>query len=235
MVETVKQKHTYSVEPEIYAYSPSCTYSHTLVTLEVHTPEPSEAYKNQYVFCANNPVNFTDPSGLAPRLWAVDSTGRGYYSPDIDWGNNDSRWGGRGAGAGSQRGGGGHSGWNPSGHARVLGGSHIGGYHGGGAEKGVVTLLFDNGYAQRYHFTGGGAGFGDYAISVTMGGHAYGVYHPSDFEGSFANVSLGWWNIYGWPGGSGGWSWEVGLPGINGSYQGYWTTEPPYKYEDECK
>ena len=64
MVETVKQKHTYSVEPEIYAYSPSCTYSHTLVTLEVHTPEPSEAYKNQYVFCGNNPVMFVDPFGL---------------------------------------------------------------------------------------------------------------------------------------------------------------------------
>lgn len=51
---------------------------------------------NQYVFCGNNPVNVTDPDGLAPQLIGVDSTGRAYYSGDRDWGSYDSRCGGQG-------------------------------------------------------------------------------------------------------------------------------------------
>lgn len=68
MVATLEYKRADPVEAQTYASPLSCTYSDTLVTVKVHTPEPSEAHKNQYVFCANNPVNFRDPDGLA-TVW----------------------------------------------------------------------------------------------------------------------------------------------------------------------
>lgn len=120
--------------------------------------------------------------------------------------------------------------WNPSGQACVLAGRHIGGYVGAGGQGGNVTLLFDNGYAQDYQYIGGGAGFGGFLLSITMGGRVYGVYQPADFAGPFTSVSFAWWTFYGWPGGSGRWSWELGLPGISGSYQGYWMSGSPYRY-----
>jgi len=64
MVAALEYKHAGPVEAQTCA-SPFCfTYSDTLVTLEVHTPEPSEAHKNQYVAFGNNPVMFVDPWGL---------------------------------------------------------------------------------------------------------------------------------------------------------------------------
>lgn len=64
MVATLEYKHAEPLEAESYASPLCCTYSETHVSVQVHTPEPSEAHKNQYVFCGNNPVMFVDPFGL---------------------------------------------------------------------------------------------------------------------------------------------------------------------------
>lgn len=119
------------------------------------------------------------------------------------------------------------SSWNPTGRAQVLGGRHIGGYVGGGAQGGNVTLLFANGWAQDYQYVGGGVGAKGYVLGLSMGGYVWDVYEPADFAGSFASFSFAWWTVFGWPGGSRGWSWELGIPGISGSYQGYWMTGQP--------
>ena len=51
-------------EPTTQLCVVAVTYSDTLVTVQVHTRDEGDAYKNQYVFCGNNPVNFRDPLGL---------------------------------------------------------------------------------------------------------------------------------------------------------------------------
>jgi len=69
MVAALEYKHAGPVEAQTCA-SPFCfTYSDTLVTLEVHTPEPSEAHKNLYQAFASNPVMFRDPFGFV-SAWA---------------------------------------------------------------------------------------------------------------------------------------------------------------------
>ena len=61
---TLESRRPETVEEEVFASPLSCTFSDTLVTVQVHTPDPSEAHKNQYVAFANNPINFRDPFGL---------------------------------------------------------------------------------------------------------------------------------------------------------------------------
>ena len=64
MPVALQSRRPETVEEEVFASPLSCTFSDTLVTVEVHTPDPSVGHKNQYVFCGNNPVNFVDPTGL---------------------------------------------------------------------------------------------------------------------------------------------------------------------------
>jgi len=66
MVATLEYKRTEPIEAEAYASPLICTYSDTLVTVEVHTPDPGEAHKNQYMFCHNNPVMYVDHTGQDP-------------------------------------------------------------------------------------------------------------------------------------------------------------------------
>jgi len=75
MVATLEYKRAEPVEAQTYASPLCCTYSDTLVTVKVHTPEPSEAHKNQYVFCACNPVNCRDPDGRWTVAAGVDANG----------------------------------------------------------------------------------------------------------------------------------------------------------------
>lgn len=75
MVATLEYKHAEPLEAESYASPLCCTYSETHVSVQVHTPEPSEAHKNQYVAFGNCPVMFRDWSGLCPE-----------GERDVDWG-----------------------------------------------------------------------------------------------------------------------------------------------------
>ncbi|NQT94450.1 MAG: hypothetical protein HQ559_16965 [Lentisphaerae bacterium] len=55
---------------------------------------------NQYTFCGNNPVNYIDKTGKAPQLHTLSHDSESgqttaWYTPDVDWGDYDPRWGGR--------------------------------------------------------------------------------------------------------------------------------------------
>jgi len=90
MVATLEYKRTEPIEAEAYASPLICTYSDTLVTVEVHTPDPGEAHKNQYVALANNPVNFVDPDGLHGN--PISGGGDSIYSPVGGWNSGASEF-----------------------------------------------------------------------------------------------------------------------------------------------
>jgi len=86
MVATLEYKRAEPVEAQTYASPLCCTYSDTLVTVKVHTPEPSEAHKNQYVAFANNPVNLVDPDGRAALLPGGNFGGGDGFSMNVEHG-----------------------------------------------------------------------------------------------------------------------------------------------------
>lgn len=59
-------------------------------------PSAEKGGKNLYAFNYNNPVMYVDHTGKAPQLWSINPDGSGNYSPDIDWGEWDPMWGGKG-------------------------------------------------------------------------------------------------------------------------------------------
>lgn len=72
-------------EPTTQLSAVAVTYSDTLVTVQVHTPDEGDAYKNLYVYCANNPINFIDPLGFCGSNGASVPTAvlSGVFTPGV--------------------------------------------------------------------------------------------------------------------------------------------------------
>jgi len=228
-----------TVEEEVFALPLSCTFSETYVTVKVHTPDPGTAHKNQYVAFGNNPVNVVDPDGLAPQLIGIGPNGMPIYSGDRDWGDYDSRWGGRGAGAGARR----NSGVTFAGGTAVSGSWINPATSRGGAVVGLNRMpIFrddttcDFGYDS---FDRGGLG-----LDVGVGAESVWAWGRGPWAGDFDSVAISLGPIplvgsYFWSPDGGGWRGFTfgvgfGLPGI--AYEGttYFPLDPsqnPYNQD----
>lgn len=68
-------------------------------TWTARDPLQNRTQRHLYAFNRNNPLRYVDPDGRAPQLVGIGPCGEPIYGPDVDWGDYDPLWGGRGAGA----------------------------------------------------------------------------------------------------------------------------------------